>query len=84
MLDEKPSAKENIYIEELEDGAMLHDEGRVHILNGTAFLVWLYCDGKTTVQRIVEAIKGAYKNNTVNQDDILKIIEDFKTKGLVV
>lgn len=84
MLDEKPSAKENIYIEELEDGAMLHDEGSVHILNGTAFLVWLYCDGKTTVQQIAEAIKGAYKNNTVNQNDILKIIEDFKTKGLVV
>ena len=84
MLDEKPSAKEDIYIEELEDGAMLHDEGRVHILNGTAFLVWLYCDGKTTVQQIGEAIKGAYQNDTVNRDDILKVIENFKTEGLVI
>lgn len=84
MLHEKPAANKSIYVEKLEDGAMLHDEGQVHILNGTAFLIWLYCDGKTTVQQIAEAIKGAYKNNAVNQDDILNIIEDFKTKGLVV
>ena len=83
MLSEKPAANKNIYVEKLEDGAMLHDEGRVHILNGTAFLFWLYCDGKTTVQQIAEAIKIAYQSDTANLDDILKTIEEFKAKGLV-
>ncbi len=84
MLTEKPQAKESIGIEELEDGAMLYSEDKVHILNGTSFLVWLYCDGKTTVQQIIDLIKEACPEGAVKQNDIIKTIKKFKTENLVI
>lgn len=84
MLSEKPAANEDIYLEKLEDGAILHNKDKVHIVNNTAFLVWLHCNGKTTVQQIIEIIENSYPDVTLNRDDILKVIENFSANGLVV
>ncbi len=81
-----PVTKKCVEIEELDDGCILYDTERdeVHSLNSTAASIWICCDGKHSVKKIVDVVGKCFKSESkMIPRDIIKIIEDFSKKELL-
>lgn len=69
------------------DGEMVvlnHRLGQVHQFNTTASYVWNRCDGRTTVEQIVDMVSKEYGISAVDiGEDIANIIAEFIGKELV-
>lgn len=51
--------KDSLIVQELSDETLVYDRERdeAHCLNHSAALVWKYCDGRTTIAEIVQALE---------------------------
>lgn len=47
-------------------------------LNGPSAIVWSLCDGETSVQKMIDAVKEAYPDQTDQiEADIVAVVSDF-------
>lgn len=47
-------------------------------LNGPSAIVWNLCDGETSVQKMIDAVKEAYPDQTDQiEADIVAVVSDF-------
>jgi hypothetical protein len=59
--------------------------GLVHQLNTTSSRIWSLCDGKSTIQDIVDDIVRIYEIDSATAvRDVTKLIGDFRNRGLLV
>ena len=85
MITLKP--RKNLICKKLGDEAMLYDPAteNVHVLNITSLFIWNLLDGKHSSQEIESKMRENFtiSPETNVQDDIAKILEEFKGKGLL-
>jgi len=81
-----PKQREDLLQRNLEDGCVLvtKEQSQVCTLNTTAALIWMYCDGDYSVEKIAKEIATTC-DKEINDvlSDIQKTILDFQNKGLL-
>jgi len=61
-------------------------QGRAHVLNLTAAVVWTYCDGEHASDAIAEAIGRELKGGPTRTDiraDVDQVLKRFSAEGLL-
>lgn len=70
------------------DGEMLlynPDSATTLHLNGPSIIVWELCDGKNSVQEIVDIVKTAYPDQAAQiEEDIVKVVGDLSERKVLV
>jgi hypothetical protein len=84
---DRPQRSDRVLAKELGDEVVLYlaDGSAVHVLNRTAFAVWTLCDGRHTVESMVEAIRMGFAipETTDIAADINTTLDVFRQKGLL-
>jgi hypothetical protein len=58
--------------------------GEQLLLNPTARAVWDLCDGDTTVEEVVAAVRTVFAVSAdAAKDDVHRVVEDFLSAGIV-
>ncbi len=82
----RPTQVSSISEYEVDDDVLLYDprSDDVHVLNGTAAVIWWLCDGDHTPAQIVDELAGMYEllPETVSAD-VEAALGSFKVAGLV-
>jgi hypothetical protein len=79
--------RNHILVNELGDQTILYNTNRkaIHVLNPTARLIWDLCDGEHSLQDMEQTMRSNFSIPR-EQDvyaDILRILDEFASKGLV-
>ena len=79
-----PIARKNVLVRELEDEVLMYDleSERAHCLNRTAAIVWKHCDGKTSVDQILQIIESE-SHSSMNKGIVLLALEQLKKARLL-
>jgi hypothetical protein len=73
-----------LYDEELRSYLLVPDRGVAHELNPTARAVWELCDGTTTVNELIDAIRQVFSvEREVALADVTAVVEQLEAAGLV-
>jgi len=79
--------KEGIVSQDMGSEVLLRDEeGKVlHILNSTAKLIWLNCNGEHTIEDMEKLVRDnfAITDDHDVRGDILQILDVFQKKGIL-
>lgn len=81
-----PLTKEDVELEELDDGGVLYDKSKdmVHSLNATAAFIWICCDGKHSIQEIATIVEKCFKSESkLILKNIIEVVKGFSKKGLL-
>ncbi|HER20169.1 MAG TPA: PqqD family protein [Chromatiales bacterium] len=88
MTASPPTRRDGIEMRKLGNEWLLYDprSGIVHIINGTAHLVWELCDGTRNPADIEAALTAAYEvpENADVRKDLEHILQSFLEKDLLV
>jgi hypothetical protein len=69
---------------ELRSYLVTPDQGVAHELNPTARAVWELCDGTTTVEELIDAIRKVFSvDREVALADVTDVVEQLEVAGLV-
>ncbi|MFQ5535831.1 MAG: PqqD family protein [Gemmatimonadota bacterium] len=79
----KPSARGDLVFRRVgEDWVLFDAQGqRLHVLNLAAALVWSYCTGEYTVERIEAEVREAYEG--VEDPGVVEALTTFRGAGLL-
>jgi|SRR5947209_15935845 len=86
VITENPAQIEGLDIKPADDGYIIYqpDQDRVHFLNPTAVFILELCNGKNSVEEIVELVKQAYG---LDDEPVSKVVSDalgsMKAEGLL-
>lgn len=86
-LEQRPVAKSELDVEELEDEIVVNhpDRQKVYNFNGTAAFIWSLSNGDYTLSDIVDEIHTV--DPTVPREeiaeDVLEFVEDLQDKNLI-
>lgn len=71
---------------EVEDGFVINDGTReqVHFMNATGAIVYELCDGRTSVENIVQFIDQTFSLKASSSSDVSACLNALADKGLVV
>lgn len=72
--------------EALPDGGTVLYNGcrkQVLTLNGTAALVWEYCDGESDVRTVIEDVRGVFPAAAEVEQDVRRVFEQLLDAGMV-
>ena len=80
-----PEQYPNLKIFESDDGYIVYhrERDRVHFLNHTAVLILELCNGKNSVDKMVEMLKKGYGLDSSPEHEIHKLLNSFESEGLV-
>lgn len=82
-----PRARKDLVLQEVGEEGLLYDrEGAmVHILNRTALHAWRLCDGRHTIDEIVEALLSAFSGGEASRvrRDVEKMLAGLLERGLL-
>ncbi len=85
-LDFKPQKRENLKIENIEDGSVVYDplNDEVFLLNNSASVILNMCDGNFTIKEMIDIISETLnvEKEKISQDTI-KIINEFIKKNII-
>lgn len=86
MVKALPTRKLNLVSRDLGGEMLLYNghDGAVHVLNGTACLIWELCDGQHTRGDMEEAVRARF--STVDRDvrgDVDRLLQMLAAKGLL-
>ena len=84
--DARPMPAHGYRIEELDGELLLYQPETRHIAycNASAALVWRLCDGRRTVQDIVDLLAAAYPDDAARvSPDVDEILARLAAEGLV-
>ena len=82
----RPLRAENVVFRETEGEGILYqvEEGKVHVLNGTAYTIWKQCDGKHTMEEIAKVLTETFRVDVQTAlKDVKKSMEEFKALKLL-
>lgn len=68
------------------DGFLVHTEGRADavFVNPTAAMVWGMCDGRASIEEIVDDLRAAYpERSAAVLDDVLSVLQKLVFFGTV-
>lgn len=83
--DWAPQAQGHVATVEMEDYlVLLDDQGRLHVLNPTAAVIWRRCDGRTTLGQLVAEMSVGYDADpfTITRD-LLDVLAGLVRMGLI-
>ncbi|MFB6346090.1 MAG: PqqD family protein [bacterium] len=87
QLDEYPTTKSDLDVEELEDEIVVNDPDRqkIYNFNGTAAFIWSLSDGSMTLNEIVDEIHRSDPTvpRTEIEDDVLDFVSELQEKELL-
>lgn len=87
MTFDYPKFRKNLICKKLGDEAMLYDPAseNVHVLNVTSLFIWNLLDGQHSPEQIEKKMRENFEIpvTTNVQEDVVKTLEDFKSKGLL-
>jgi hypothetical protein len=73
-----------LYDDELRSYLVVPDAGVAHELNPTARAVWELCDGTTTVDELINAIRQVFSvEREVALADVTAVVDQLEAAGLV-
>ncbi len=88
MTDKKPLRRDNVLARKMGDEWMLYDADNesIHVINGTAEVIWNLCDGTHGIDDMKKKLLNnfAIPRETALDDDIGGIIEEFYELGVLV
>lgn len=79
------SKKNNLVVQEIDNELLIYDltENKAFCLNQTSGLVWQFCDGINSIEKISEFVSKKL-NSPVNEDFIWLALEQLKKERLLV
>jgi hypothetical protein len=82
---ERLSIIEGLDVNEVKDGLIVYepDRDRVHYLNGTAAVVFLFCDGANDAEDIAGLVAKAYGLDEPPSDEVADCVTQLRSEGLV-
>jgi hypothetical protein len=73
-----------LYDKELRSYLVVPEEAVAHELNPTARAVWELCDGTTTIDELVDAIRRVFSvDRAVAVADVVTVVDQLEAAGLV-
>ena len=85
-MTDRPRRKANLTEDEMDEDLLIVDfrGSQIHVLNPAAAAIWELCDGQYTVEQIAALMAGhlGLPNERVQQD-VAKVVDEFREKGLV-
>ena len=84
-MGERLSVVEGLDVNEVKDGLIVYEPNRdrVHYLNGTAAVVFLFCDGTNDADTIAELVAKAYDLDEAPGDEVADCVAQLRSEGLV-
>jgi len=85
-LTKAPQRQDDYTLEVIDDEILLYHPSKEQILycNPTASLVWNLCDGKRTLQEIIDLLTEAYPDSTeAITKDTQNTLQMFETQGAI-
>ena len=82
-----PRRNDSITEKILDDEIILYNQAthNVHSLNKTAGILWQLCDGKASVDEMINYIlKACTGDKKVIETDVLKILEEMEKNHLII
>ena len=84
----RPQVRESLIFRPLDEEWVVYDsEGeKLHVLNGSAAVVWLLCNGQLTESEILNEVAEAFDHQIPTEqleDDVHQAIAEFSAKGLL-
>ena len=85
MSGERLSVVDGLDVNEVKDGLIVYvpDRDRVHYLNGTAAVVFLFCDGTNDADDIAGLVAKAYGLDEAPSDEVAECVAQLRNEGLV-
>jgi hypothetical protein len=76
--------KDSLIVQELSDETLVYDRERdkAHCLNHSAALVWKYCDGRTTIAEIADALEREL-NTTIDDRVVWLALDELGKNDLL-
>ena len=84
----QPQVREDLIFPPLDEEWVVYDSDgeKLHVLNSSAAVVWMLCDGQHSVGEIVDDVLEAFDGQVAQEQaetDVRDAIEEFETKGLL-
>jgi hypothetical protein len=80
---DRPLRAAHVASVELDGEVVCLADGVLHMLNHSAAVVWMYCDGVSTVDDICARIADATGHpRAAITSDVVTVVRDFVTRGL--
>ena len=81
-----PTAREDVEVNEVEDGLVIYDTGRdrVHYLNHTAALVFALCTGANSEAVIAQQVAKAFSLAEGADAEVAEALAVLEREGLLV
>ncbi len=82
-----PKARDDLVFRQLEDEWVVYDSRaeQLHVLNHSAAVVWLYCNGTATVGEIVDAVRKTYAPDVPREQvaaEVATALRELADRGL--
>lgn len=88
VVTKKPKGREDLSLQELGDETILYDpkNEKVHVLNRTAFFIWVRCDGNHSIAEIKAEMERTFQPSADVDflEDIKLALDDFEKKELLL
>jgi hypothetical protein len=80
-----PVQVEGLEINEVVDGFIIYDSktDRVHVLNHTAAFILQLCNGKHSIEEILEITQKAYSLPSIPEAEIREHVDRLTKEGLI-
>ncbi len=80
-----PCAKKGYMLQEMDGEMLLYSPTEVTTtyMNPSAVLIWKFCDGRHSVQTIVDDLTEYFPDALGLSQDVISTLEDFYTRKLV-
>ena len=85
-LETRPHATSGVLGKDLGDEYLFYDSAneRVHVLNATARVIYLLCDGRASVREIVQRFRAQFAvDDSTARRDVEETLEQLHALGLV-
>lgn len=77
---------DSVITREIEDEALILDQasGKIHQLNTSAYFIWNCCDGKNTIEDIIEIVGHKYSSpSNAIENDVITTIKSLHELQLI-
>ena len=85
MIDDRPQAVAGLDVHEVEDGLVIYDgeRDRVHYLNVSAALVFIFCDGERSVADIDALVRTVWRLGDERADGVIECVARLRDEGVL-
>lgn len=83
-----PKIRDGLVFRQLDEEWVVYDGAgeKLHVLNRSAAIVWLFCTGDNTVDKVIDSVANAFELQQPREDfenDVRRTIGEFAEKDLL-